>query len=31
MRNDENGRNSEGMISDDDMNWSGSVRGSPRP
>jgi hypothetical protein len=25
MRNDENGRNSEGMISDDDMNWSGGV------
>jgi hypothetical protein len=25
MRNDENGGNSEGMISDDDMNWSGGV------
>jgi hypothetical protein len=25
MRNDENSGNSEGMISDDDMNWSGVV------
>jgi hypothetical protein len=25
MRNDENGGNSEGMISDDDMNWNGGV------
>jgi hypothetical protein len=25
MRNDENGGNSEGMISDDDINWSRRV------
>jgi hypothetical protein len=25
MRNDENGGYSEGMISDDDMNWNGGV------
>jgi hypothetical protein len=25
MRNDENGGNGEGTISDDDMNWSGGI------
>jgi hypothetical protein len=25
MKNSENSGNSEGMISDDDLNWSGSV------